>query len=398
MTRVANSQGGRDDIVSFVPMKRLSDRFTAETDSLDQGQWSAVLQDFADANIYQTWAYGVARSGPSHLSRLVLKRDEHIVAAVQARLAGLPNLRLGLAYIRWGPLWKRRDGEMEEEVFRQMIRAVRNEYAICRGLVVRLLPNLCAEVEEPYSRMLEEEGYEFKRGVQQYRTILMDARPPLSDLERGFHQKWRKHLNRARQNNLEIVEGEDHNLLEALGAIYNEMVDRKQFAGRADIAIYRRAQQALDRHERMWTILCKADGEVLAGALFSALGDTAVDLFRATSNRGVKTYGSYLVQWRVLEHLKQRGCQYYNLNGVNPARNPGGYQFKSQLAGKHGREVDFLGTFDSYPNAVMRLLTDAGEQLRAKLTRHGASRRRDDRRRARGGQTQSNVQHLVNQS
>jgi lipid II:glycine glycyltransferase (peptidoglycan interpeptide bridge formation enzyme) len=202
----------------------------------------------------------------------------------------------------------------------------------------------------------------------------------LDDLERGFHQKWRKHLNRARQNNLEIVEGEDHNLLEALGAIYSEMVDRKQFAGHADIAIYRSAQQAMARDERMWTILCKADGEVIAGALFSALGDTAVDLFRATSNRGVTTYGSYLVQWKVLEHLKQRGCQYYNLNGINPARNPGGYQFKSQLAGKHGREVDFLGTFDSYPNAGIRLLTAAGERFRFRLARRAESRQRDAHR------------------
>ena len=137
----------KDDIVGFGQMKSLGDRFTAETDSVDQGQWSAILQDFADANIYQTWPYGVARSGPSNLSRLVLKRDERVVAAMQARLAGLPNLRVGLAYIRWGPLWKRRDGEIEEEVFRQMIRAVRNEYAIRRGLVVRLLPNLCAEAE-----------------------------------------------------------------------------------------------------------------------------------------------------------------------------------------------------------------------------------------------------------
>ena len=155
----------------------------------------------------------------------------------------------------------------------------------------------------------------------------------------------------------------------ALGAIYQEMVDRKKFAGQADIALFRRTQQALASDEKMWVILCKAQGEVIAGALFSALGDTAVDLFRATSNRGVKTYGSYLVQWKVLEHLKQRGCQYYNLNGINPARNPGGYQFKSQLAGKHGREVDFLGAFDTYPNAFMRLLTDAGEQVRVSLTR-----------------------------
>ena len=65
---------------------------------------------------------------PVNLSHLVLKSGERVIAAVQARLTGLPNLRLGLAYIRWGPLWKRRDKKVEEEVFRQTIRAIRNKY------------------------------------------------------------------------------------------------------------------------------------------------------------------------------------------------------------------------------------------------------------------------------
>jgi lipid II:glycine glycyltransferase (peptidoglycan interpeptide bridge formation enzyme) len=120
----------------------------------------------------------------------------------------------------------------------------------------------------------------------------------------------------------------------------------------------------------MTVILCKLDGEVIAGALFSPLGDTAVDLFRATSNRGIKTYGSYLVQWRVLELLKQRGCIWYNLNGIDPANNPGGYQFKSQLAGKHAHDVCFLGPFDTYPNTVMRLLVAAGDRLRTDHSQH----------------------------
>jgi lipid II:glycine glycyltransferase (peptidoglycan interpeptide bridge formation enzyme) len=94
-----------------------------------------------------------------------------------------------------------------------------------------------------------------------------------------------------------------------------------------------------------------------------------VDLFRATSNNGVKTYGSYLVQWKVVEYLKERGCLWYNLNGINPPANPGGYQFKSQMGGKNGRDVCFLGSFDSYPNSCKKFLLQMTEHLRTSLKR-----------------------------
>jgi len=342
--------------------------FSVSIDGVDQTKWDAIVHQFADANLFQTWAYGVARSG-SRLGHVTLHYKGACVAAVQVRFAGLSRLRMGVAYIRWGPLCEKVAGEVNEKAFRQIVRAIRNEYAIRRGLIVRMLPALCSEMAEPYSRILKEEGYHFNVKGEPYRTILMDLRPSLEELERGFHQKWRKHLNRARKNNLEIIEGEEDSLFDALGDIYREMLDRKQFGGAADINVYKRARQYARHADTMRVILCKSEGEIVAGTLFSTMGDTAVDLFRATSDRGIKTYGSYLLQWKALEHLRHKGCRWYNLNGINPVRNPGGYQFKSQLAGKNGHDVSFLGVFDAYPHRVLRSLIAVAEGVRAKLKR-----------------------------
>jgi len=109
----------------------------------------------------------------------------------------------------------------------------------------------------------------------------------------------------------------------------------------------------------MRAFLCKADGELCAGGICSVLGETGVYLFGATNNRGRKTYGSYLVHWCMLDWVKRRGCRGYDLNGISPERNPGGYQFKLQLAGVYGKDVQFVGQFDSYPNALARPLSGA---------------------------------------
>jgi lipid II:glycine glycyltransferase (peptidoglycan interpeptide bridge formation enzyme) len=197
----------------------------------------------------------------------------------------------------------------------------------------------------------------------------MDLSPSLEELHRGLHHKWRYHLSKARKQNLELVEGEEDELFEAFETIYDEMVDRKKFVSFTDIREFRKIQRGLVPGERMRVFLCKANGEVCSGGIGSALGDTGIYLFGATSNRGMKTYGSYLVHWRMLEWVKSLGCGTYDLNGIDPAKNPGGYQFKSQLAGAHGREVTFLGQYDAYPNAATKLLLAGAEVLRAKLRR-----------------------------
>jgi lipid II:glycine glycyltransferase (peptidoglycan interpeptide bridge formation enzyme) len=47
----------------------------------------------------------------------------------------------------------------------------------------------------------------------------------------------------------------------------------------------------------------------------------------------MKAKGSYLLQWRMMQWLRERGCRGYDLGGVNPTRNPGVYHFKSGVGG-----------------------------------------------------------------
>src|SRR6185503_16106749 len=99
---------------------------------------------------------------------------------------------------------------------------------------------------------------------------------------------------------LEIVEGEDPQLFGDFERIYDEMLERKKFRNFVDIRRLKDIQQKLPAGMKMRVFLCKIAGEVCAGGVCSALGDTAIYLFGATSNRGIKTYGSYLVHWAML--------------------------------------------------------------------------------------------------
>src|SRR5262245_37789115 len=107
----------------------LAPDYSVEIDSVDEAQWHHILEDFDDANIYQTWSYDEVRGGRDNISHVVLKKNGAAVAAAQARVLRLPLVGAGIAYVRWGPLWRSKSRKPDADVFRQAVRALRNEYA-----------------------------------------------------------------------------------------------------------------------------------------------------------------------------------------------------------------------------------------------------------------------------
>jgi lipid II:glycine glycyltransferase (peptidoglycan interpeptide bridge formation enzyme) len=93
----------------------------------------------------------------------------------------------------------------------------------------------------------------------------------------------------------------------------------------------------------------------------SAIGDRGIYLLGATNDQGMKNKGSYLLQWRMIEWLKENGCHWYDLGGIDPDGNPGVYHFKSGLSGK---DVYHVGQFDYAENRVSSMVVKLGEFIK----------------------------------
>jgi len=344
--------------------------YASEVDTVDERTWCQVLQDFDDANIYQTWAYDAVRHGRENISHLLLRNRGEIVAIAQARIVKLPFVDVGIAYVCWGPLWRRRDVEPHAETFRQAIRALRNEYGGRRRLVVRLFPLLFDDGSGRFASILEEEGFAWRGKEERDRTLLIDLGLPLSDLRQGLRPHWRRQVKLAERSGLEIVEGSEDQLFEMFSTIYGEMEARKRFVKRDDFDQLRAIQRQLPEELKMKVLLCRSGDTLCAGLIYSAIGTTGIYLFGATSNSGMTSRGSYLLHWKLIEGLKQDGRRMvYDLNGINPVKNPGTYRFKNDLGGKNGKDLHFLGRFDSYPNALSYSCVAGGDTLRTMYRR-----------------------------
>ena len=346
-------------------MRELAPGYRYEIDTPDERTWHEDLRLFDDANIYQTWTYEAVRSGEKNVGHFVLRKNGQAVAIAQARLLRIPLLNLGVAYVRWGPLWRLSGKDRDLEDFRQAVRGLRNEYVIKRGLVLRLYPYLFDDEAGTFLPILADEGYELPAPRSSGQTALMDLSSQLEILRKGLDPKWRNHLNASERKSLAVIEGFGDDLFGPLMRMYDEMVERKRFARPNDINEFRDIQKKLPPGLKMRILLCLSDGRPVAGALCSTTGEFGMSIYRATNEIGRKINASYLLQWRIIEWVKEQGCAYYNVNGVNPEANPGTFSFKMGLCGKNGKVVYYLGMFDSHPSVLMRYLVKWAEKLKS---------------------------------
>jgi lipid II:glycine glycyltransferase (peptidoglycan interpeptide bridge formation enzyme) len=345
-------------------MRALELGYTAEFGFWDRAAWYEIMDTFRDANLYQTWSYDWIRYGRRNIAHMVLRKDGSVVAAAQSRVMRVPGMQTGIAYTRWGPMWRRTELKDDKETFRQAVRALRNELSRRRGLVVRLYPLAFRGQDDELTAVLEDEGYSLHETGTSDRTLIMDVGPPVEELRAALEQKWRNKLNQAERKGLEVVLGEGEELFDAVASMYAEMALRKRLDRSNDIEHLRMVQKDLPEKLRLKVILCRLSGEPCAGAIFAAIGTTGLYVRGATSDAGLKTSGSYVVQWAFVRWLREHGFLHYDLNGANADLNPGTDHFKRGLAGKRGRDLEFLGRFQVADNRLSEFVVRTVERVR----------------------------------
>jgi len=340
-------------------MKALSPGVAVEIDRIGKAEWHALLQQFEDASIYQTWSYGELSWGKKYLSHLLLRKDGEIIAAAQVRIARIAGVGPGMAYVMSGPLWRRRNGEYCPDHFRQAVRALSNEYAGRRKLALRVRPHELDELlaeDTPLRVMLEEEGVKWS-GIR-YRTIIMDLSPSLEELHKRLTGDWRRNLKHAINNNLEIVKGSGDDLYGGFIDLYREMLARKSFTPGVDIDVFREVQRDLPESLKMRIWIAKFNGAPVSSLLFTRIGDRGECIIGASNDAGLRLRATYLLMWKTLESLKAHGLRYCDLGGINPEQNPSVYHFKSGL---RGEEVHELGCFEACMSPLSASTVSVGE-------------------------------------
>ena len=347
-------------------------RYRTEVDNVTEQEWSELGGHFEDASLYQTWAYGRIRWGEKNLSHIVLKDGDDPVAIAQLRIVRPKGIKAGVAYLRWGPLCHSRTRGLDADVVRAMADALRKEYTDRRGLCLEIVPHAFAESRraEVFQGAFEQYQRKSVVGTEKYRTFLLDLSPPLDDVRRTLHRRWRGYLNAAERNELRVSEGDELERYGAFCRLYAQMWRRKRFWTGVHVEEFARIQERLPQFERMKIFLCEHKGTPVAALVCSAMGDTGIYLLGASIDADMRLKASYLLHWNVIKWLKKSGIRYYDLGGIDPIKNPGGHQFKRGLSGV---DVSHISQLVACDNGLSMAFAKAGQVFTRGLRKYQQS-------------------------
>jgi hypothetical protein len=332
-------------------------KYQAEVDRVSRDEWSSLLCLFDDANIIQTWDFARIVCPRQQVSRLVLRGQGETVGIAQVRIAALPFYSRGIACVAWGPVWRGRGKPADPQVFEAMMEALREEYVVRRKLLLRLSPHISTDDGKDTARVLVKMGFRKVTDINPYRTLVKDISMSLPEIRKGLLKDWRQSLARGERNNLEIRQGISSFFYDEFLPIYRDLLERKGFESESVPGRWAKLQEALPDQEKPHVFLAYHEGKAVSGLILSGLGDIGFPIFSATHRSGLKLNSSNLLFWRGIEWLKQVGCHYFDLGGIDPET----YRFKSELGGK---EVSFIGVFELCQNSFSRMLVKLGEPAR----------------------------------
>jgi len=338
-------------------------QWQVDVDRCTLAEWADMLDLFADASIYQTHAYGAVRWGEENLSRIVLRRDGDVVAMAQLRILRPARLPFGIAYLRWGPLFRRNGASLDGEAVSRMGAALEQEYVVRRKLLLQVVPNTASGSAEAVVLQSALKGFvtESMASEETERTFILDLAPPLDELRRNLDAKWRNKLTGSEKRGLKIVAGTGCNEYGIFRAIYEQMRKRKKFETTVDVDEFGRIQQALPERQRLLVMICYEGNAPVAALVVSAMGDSGIYLLGATADAGLNAKGAYLLQWTVIRWLKEKGCSWYDLGGIDPKGNPGVYSFKKGLS---GADVTYMSPLIAFKSSFSSTLIRAGLAMR----------------------------------
>ncbi len=337
--------------------------FRVEIDNICKNEWISNLKLFKDASVIQTWDFAeiTSKSQFGCVSRLVLYRGKKVAAMVQVRIVALPFIPAGIAYVIYGPLWKRFGEKEDFKVFKAVLKALYQEYAVQRKLFLRIQPNIIYRENQEINEILSELGFKNSKNSKKYRTIYLDVTRSLLKIRMGFRKKWRQNLNRSDKKPIEIKIGSTQKEYDDLIEVYSEMLDQKKIISEVNTVLWEKILRKLPYIEKPNLIMGYYKSQPVAGMIISNIGEIGFPILAATNKIGRKRYGSYPIFWMAIKWLKESECKQFDLGGIDPENVPSTYYFKRGLG---GREATFISPFEACINPLSLVIVSLAELAR----------------------------------
>jgi hypothetical protein len=334
---------------------------------LTQDEWLAAAITFKDYNYTHYWTYGkqaAARVNADSEAMAVLDDRANIVGLFNSRIKLIPLNLGGIAYISGGVMIDQGQSALESTL-KKVLTVIKEDYVDRRGLVLRISQRPKLPTNFPNEAALYP-SLGFTENGKTCATILLDLSIDLDLIQKRLHQKWRNILNKSEKQAITVVSGNDLALFTDFEGLFKDLLLRKGFEVEMDNYFFKAVQEASPVQEKFYMAIAYYEGEPISGHLSSIEGDTSVYILGATNDSGRKLGAAYLLQWHVINASKEQGCQWYDLGGIDPEKNPHVYQFKKRMGGEETQTDAIFQIHSGMKGQWTLMLEKAYHYLRSK--------------------------------
>ena len=318
-------------------------------------EWDRFAAGHADVVSEQTSVFAESRWGTHRVERIIVERAGEIIGGAVVVVVKVPASERGLAVLKWGPLWRRKDRAADPARLRLTLAALKAEYVDRRGCFLSIQPHADPDHGDMAVRALHELGFVSGSRLPFPDRYLVNVAIPAEELKTSLDQKWRYNLKKSLRNGLEISLVDADQGYPVFMELYGKMLERKQFQDSSAIGTLADLVAHAEESLRPVFVLVRHDGRPTAGAVLGVSGDRAVYLYGATDDRALRLKAGYAMHWWIAEWLCQRSdVRWYDLGGSDG--DTGLHQFKKGFCGKAGRIVATPPTFNCSRTALGALL------------------------------------------
>jgi len=324
--------------------------------ALGQEDWDAAAATFDDVSYDQTAIYADSRRRLGRIGSLAVERGGVVVGMARLVRLQLPLIPGGVAYLKFGPLWRRTPEGPDPAIFRAVVEGLVEETCRRGGQLLTILPRPHPEYTALEAEMLRDMGFQVRRPMPDPIRYLVDLRLDSASQQASLGQKWRYHLRKALAAGLSVAHETGPAAIRTFRELHAQMLARKKFQSTDPVHLLDEIARRAPLPLRPNVVLVRKDGRAIAGAVIERAGSVATYVFGASNDEALELRAGYALQWWVVNWLRDQGKLWYDLGGA--VSEPHLEQFKRGLVGKAGRLVELPGEFDYWTSSVGRGVAD----------------------------------------
>jgi dTDP-4-amino-4,6-dideoxygalactose transaminase/lipid II:glycine glycyltransferase (peptidoglycan interpeptide bridge formation enzyme) len=279
----------------------------------DENEWEGFLQKLQPHSFLQSWKWGEHNEQTgSKIFRVGAYRKTDLVAV--GSFIKIEARRGSFLLCPHGPVFA--NGEGEAALLRvladECVRIARAE----KCDFIRFCPLSSPETKTAYRRL----GFK-NAPIHMHPEVswMLDITKPESELLKDMRKTTRYLVKKMEKEGVEITGSKNPDDIEKFWPVYRATVERQHFTPFRKEAL-KKEFELFAKDDQAAFFFGTQNGKVVAAAIIIFYNGQAFYHHSGSLSSGSNV--SYLLQWRVIQEAKRRGCTLYNFWGISPADRP----------------------------------------------------------------------------